>query len=204
MFVDYDTGEPPGRDHPWSFALSNPDERYVDFKLHPEQIPVSLPDFRPWAHYPAIQTFYALLAWLNGPESVLESNDCGLRPPRRDNETPPTIRGAFEADPIVIHARLTIIFRDLARNTSLRSIDGLKKSIHDCLRDNVPFIPAVISVGSWAHSFTAIQKEGRAVTLVCWAWGVDEVMAMVQLNNTFGAIDACLKRISERLRLGQD
>jgi hypothetical protein len=99
-----------------------------------------------------------------------------------------------------MHARLTIIFRDLAWNTSAPTVDGLKKSIHDCLRDNVPYIPAVVKIGSWAHSFTAIQKEGRAVTLVCWAWGDDEAMAMVQLKNTFEAIHACLKWISEHLR----
>ena len=42
------------------FALSNPDEKYVDFKVRPELIRVSLPDFRAWDHYPAVQAFYAL------------------------------------------------------------------------------------------------------------------------------------------------
>ena len=79
-------------------------------KAHPDQIPLVLPDFKPWSHYPAIQTFYALLTWLNGPDSIFESNDCGLRAPRRDNDTPEIIRRAFDrafdADPIVMHGRL--------------------------------------------------------------------------------------------------
>ncbi len=110
------------------------------------------------------------------------------------------IRGAFKADPTVIHARLTIIFRDLGWNTAAPTVDGLKQSIHDCLRDNIPLIPAVVRIGTWAHFFTAIGKEGRAVTFICWAWGDDEATAMIQLNRTFEAIHACLKWISDHLR----
>jgi hypothetical protein len=77
-------------------------------------------------------------------------------------------KSAFEADPIVMHARLTVIFRDLAWNASVRTVDGLKTSIHDGLRDNVPNIPAVVKIGEWDHFFTGVNKEGRAVTLLCW------------------------------------
>ena len=197
MFVDYDTEKPPGREHPWTVAIANPEEKYVDFKAHPDQIPLALPDFKPWSQYQAIQTFYALLAWLNGPDSIFESNDCGLRPPRRDHEMPQIVRNAFKADPVVMHARLTVIFRDLAWNASVPTVNGLIKSIHDGLRDNVPNIPAVVKIGEWIHFFTAINKEGRAVTLRCWAWGDDEAMAMAQLNTAFSALHGCLRWISD-------
>jgi hypothetical protein len=196
LFVDYDREKPPGRDHPWTFAVANPEEKYVDFKSHPDQIPLALPDFRPWSHYPAIQRFYSLLTWLNGTDSIFESNDCGLRPPRQDNAPPAPIKHAFKSDPIVMHARLTIIFRDLAWNTSVPTVDRLKTTIHDGLRDNVPNIPAVVTIGEWAHFFTQISKEGRAVTLICWAWGDDEGMAMSNLHTTFEAIYGCLRWIS--------
>jgi hypothetical protein len=200
MFVDYDTEKPPTRDHPWTIALSNPEETYVDFRTHLDQIALVLPDFKPWSHYPAIQTFYALLAWLNGPDSVLESNDCGLRAPRRDSEAPEMVREAFDADPVVIHGRLTIIFRNLAWNASGPTVDGLKTSIHEGLRDNVPLFPAVVKIGEWVHFFTAVKKEGRAVTLLYWAWGDDEAMAMGHLNTTFSAIHGCLRWISDAVR----
>lgn len=196
MFVDYDTQKPPGRHHPWTVAVANPEERYVDFKAYPDQIPLVLPDFKPWSHYPAIQTFYALLTWLNGPDSIFESNDCGLRAPRRDNDTPEIVRRAFDADPIVMHGRLTIIFRDLSRNASVPAVEELKTSIHDGLRDNVRNIPAVVKIGEWDHFFTAINKEGRAVTLLYWTWGDDEAMAMAHLNTMFGAIHTRLRWIS--------
>jgi hypothetical protein len=200
MFVVYDTQKPPGRHHPWTVAVKNPEEQYVDFKAHPDQIPLGLPDFKPWSHYQAIQTFYALLKWLNGPDSLFESNDCGLRAPRRDSETPEIVRNAFDADPIVMHGRLTIIFRDLAWNASVPTVDRLKTAIHDGLRDNVPNIPAVVKIGDWNHLFTEINKEGRAVTLLYWAWGDDEAMAMAHLNTTFDAIHACLRWISNGTR----
>jgi hypothetical protein len=109
-------------------------------------------------------------------------------------------KSAFEADPIVMHARLTVIFRDLAWNASVRTVDGLKTSIHDGLRDNVPNIPAVVKIGEWDHFFTGVNKEGRAVTLLCWAWGDDKAMAMAHLNTTFEAIHGCLRWISDAIR----
>ena len=200
MIVEYDTDQPPRRQHPWTVVVANPEDKYVDFKDYPDQIPLALPDFKPWSHYPAIQTFYALLTWLNGPDSVFESNDCGLRPPRRDNHTPEIVRQAFAADPIVMNCRLTIIFRDLAWNASALTVDGLKTSIHDGLRDNVPNVPAVVKIGEWAHFFTAIDQPGRAVTLQCWAWGDDQAAAMAQLDYTFSAIHGCLRWISDALK----
>jgi hypothetical protein len=95
-----------------------------------------------------------------------------------------------------MHARLTIIFRGLDWNASLPTVDRLKTTIHDGLRDNVPNIPAVVKIGEWAHFFTQISKEGRAVTLICWAWGDDEAMAMGNLHTTFEAIHGCLQWIS--------
>jgi hypothetical protein len=200
MFVDYDTEVPPARDHPWTVLQGKPDARYWDFRAHPEQIPLALEDFTPWSHYPAIQRFYELLKWLNGSDSVFESNDCGLRPPRQDDAAPEMVRNCFASDPTVVHSRLVIIFRDLAWNSAAPTVDGLKGAIHNCLRDNVPNIPAVVKVGEWKHWFTSTNKEGRAVSLRIWAWGDDEAMAMGHLNSTFDAIHGCLQWISEGVK----
>jgi hypothetical protein len=200
MFVDYDAEIPPPREHPWTRVEGDPQARYWDFRANPEQIPLVLEDFEPWSHYPAIHRFFELLIWLNGNDSVFESNDCGLRPPRQDCETPEIIRHVFIADPIVIHARITFIFRDLAWNASAPTVDGLKKAIHDGLRDNIPNFAAVVRIGDWAHLFTAINKEGRAVTLRIWAWGDDEGIAMGNLHSTFDAISGCLRWISDGIK----
>ena len=102
-------------------------------------------------------------------------------------QPPAPIKHAFKADPIVMPARLTIIFRDLDWNTSVPTVDRLK---------NVPNIPAVVKIGEWAHFFSQIRKEGHAVTLICWAWGDDEAMAMGNSHTTFEAIHGCLQWIS--------
>jgi len=79
-------------------------------------------------------------------------------------------------------------------------VDGFKRSIHDGLRDNVPIVPAVVKIGEWAHFFTTIGKEGRAVTLRFWAWGADEAEAMECLTYTVNAVHECLRWISDGIK----
>lgn len=196
MFVETDTEIPPPRCHPWTVVTLNPEAQYWNFRLHPEDIPTALEDFRPWAHYPAIQSFYGLLAWINGNDSIFESNDSGLRPPKVDPETPELVRHVFDADPVGVHGRLAIIFRNLEWNAERKWVEWLKAMIHKGLRDNVPNFPSAIMVGEWPHLFTQIDKEGLAVTLRFWAWGDDEASAMENLRGTFEVIHQCLQWIS--------
>ena len=140
-------------------------------------------------HRYGISTHADAVAWANN-----------RRRRRRPSMTDETIRHVFTSDPIVLHARLAFFFRDLAWNASAPTVDGVKRAIHDGLRDNVPNIPAVVRVGDWAHLFTAIDKEGRAVTLRVWAWGDDEDMAMGHLHSTFDAIHGCLRWISDGIK----
>jgi hypothetical protein len=101
-----------------------------------------------------------------------------------------------------MHGRLTIFLRELRLNAALQTVDKLKQAIHDGLRDNVPNIPAVVKIGEWAHLFTAVDKEGRAVTLLIWAWGDDEEEAMRYLYAGFDAIHGCLRWISDAAKGG--
>ena len=52
MFVDYDTQSPLAREHPWTVVLANPSDKYVDFKLFPNQIPMVLLGLKPWSQLP--------------------------------------------------------------------------------------------------------------------------------------------------------
>ena len=69
------------RSHPWHDSGFEGGGSYRDFKAHPELIREILEDFKPHEHQIAVQTFYSFLEYLNGPDSVLESNDCALRAP---------------------------------------------------------------------------------------------------------------------------
>ncbi len=66
------------RTHPWTDGESDPAHKYYDFRARPELIRSSIEDLQEWEAYPATETFYRLLEWLNGPESALESNDCAF------------------------------------------------------------------------------------------------------------------------------
>ena len=80
MYVYFDTEAPgPPRMHPWDKATKNSEWRYYDLKSNLELTPTVLEDFKPWERYPAIQNFYDLLRWINGPDAIFETNDCGLR-----------------------------------------------------------------------------------------------------------------------------
>jgi len=151
MFVDYDTEVPPPRQHPWTVAEANPEARYWDFRANPGKIPLVLEDFKRWSHYAAIPRFYKMLTWLNGSDSIFETNDCGIRSPMGDSATPEVVRRVFVSYPLVLHGRLAFIFRDLTWNASTSAIDGLKRTIHDSLRDNVPNVPAVVKIREWAQ-----------------------------------------------------
>src|ERR1700691_4368640 len=114
--------------HPWTIVESQPGAQYWNFAESPELISQVLEDFKPWAHYPAIQKFYELLAWLNGADSIFETNDCAFVDKSKvDTATPVVVRQAFDTDPMSVHGRLTVIFRDLKLNASRPHVDWLKK-----------------------------------------------------------------------------
>jgi hypothetical protein len=202
MYVQYDDERAPERNHPWTVVIGDPEARYWNFREDPELISTVLEDFTPWARYPAIQQFYTLLRWLNGPESAFETNDCGMIPPRLDAETPPMVRQVFDTDPLVIHGRISILYRHLPFNTSKESVDWLKKSIHNCLRDQVRAFPSVLFVGELAHWFTEIDKPGHTVVVKFWAWGENEAHAMENLGGTCSLLLELFKHLSEQVNAG--
>jgi len=74
--------------HPYKGGAYSPDVQYYDFKAYPELISTVLEDYVEWSDCKAIQTFYDLLRWLNGPDSLLESSDCAFgEPSRRQTKT---------------------------------------------------------------------------------------------------------------------
>ncbi len=194
MFVQLETSSiPPPREHPWTVSTANPDWKYYDFKTNCDLIPQVLEDYKRWENYQAIQTFYNFLGWLNGPESVFESNDCALGSPKEDPRPPDVIPKDCRT---CISGRLTILFRDLYYNVGPTWIEWLRQTIHDDLLQNFPKFPAVVFLGYWAHYFTAIEKSGNVVTLQFWAWGVDAEQAMLNLNLLFVILSDSVREIS--------
>jgi hypothetical protein len=185
VIVEYRSDDnPPPRFHPWLDVASSPGAHYHSFVEHPELIPQVLEDFTPFARWPAVQTFYDLLSWLNGPDSPFETNDCGLRPPRIDHSAPGIIRQRFQSDPLVLHGRLTVLYRDLRLNASMQNVARLKTAIHHALQ-TVPDFAAAVFIGQWPHLFTAIDTQGLVINLRFWAWGSDEAAVFQSLGSVF-------------------
>lgn len=197
MFVKYDdTADRSPKSRPQTSVSNDSELRHWDFCEHPDLIPKVLEDFVPWDHYPAVQKFYNLLRWLNGEESIFASNSCALAVPKTDTLVPQLVSDSFAAEPIAVHGRLSIVYRDLSWNADRRRIEWLKRTLHDRLRDQGIDLPAMIYIGERDCLFSAIKSPGHAVTLRYWAWGGDEMAAMQNLEGTFAVLHALLPQLS--------
>lgn len=165
------------RSHPWKAAAYDDSCRYYDFKRQPELIPNVLEDFIPWAHYGAIQEFYAYLAWLNGPESQLESNDCafgGVTP----NKSPNIRASKFQAD-----GRLMILFRSILTNCEEQCTEWLFRCFWFYLeRVQTDFQLGVVGLSKAPTEFLDFnRRQGLSLVLNFWSWGDTEVEVMTNL-----------------------
>lgn len=207
------------RPHPWTTALENEEHRYYNFRRCPDLIPTVLEDFLPWSHYAAIQTFYELLAWLNGPDSKLESNDCAFSG-IKENRIPqvPKTRGC--------NGRLMIFLRDVSLNLSPDSAAAWDKSdqtnqlVPPKLSEHLKWLGdrsiEVIHNTSVSSEYTFVELEihpvlystalvparqrlGYELSFKFWAWGSTDEETMENLQMVMKTMFSCLKRISKEI-----
>lgn len=67
------------------------------------------------------------MRWVNGPESILETCDCALLGPGPNDFD-------FSAEPLSVHGRLMIMYRDLGRNCDEDQVDELYDAFYRELR----------------------------------------------------------------------
>lgn len=185
-----------GRTHPYEpsdWAV------YYDLKKNPELIPNVLEDFKPWSHYQAVQVFYQLLAWLNGPNSTLESNDCAFRGPEvNDDPRFPKALGCT--------GRLMIFYRRLELNTMDEWVDALKKALRHYLSQIDPeFGWGVVTISTAPVLYKELstnmtKNEGSETLLTFFAWGDDEGETMENLERVFKALLESFKLISTEIK----
>ena len=100
------------REHPWTVSELDPRAQYYNLREHPELISEVLEDFKSYEQHEAIQWFYEILRWINGPDSKLESSDCRFTSPRENVQ-----RDKFSWQ-LVCAGRLMFFFREITRNLS--------------------------------------------------------------------------------------
>ena len=186
------------RSHPWNIAAHDPTHKYYDFKAQPELIRFSLEDFVPWKHYAAIERFYGLLEWINGPDSQLESNDCAFRDPSPN--TNPNFSKTLQCSD-----RLMILYRDLKLNTEPEYIQWLTDASHHYLNQSDPdFVLGCVGTTIMQAHFTSLppteKQSGHQLQLLFWAWGDGEVETMGNLDRLFKNLTLALRGVSDEIR----
>jgi hypothetical protein len=192
--IDSESGAP--RAHPWTTAESDPAHRYYDLRQHPDLIRTHLEDFTPWNSYAAINTFYRLLEWLNGPESVFESNDCAFEGPHPNTSPSFTQR-------LTCTGRLMILYRNVPLNTAPNHIVRLSDAIHRHLHHTDPgFELGAIGTTIMQVHYTALpgiheRVPGKQLMLSFWAFGDTEAETMTNLERTFRNLSAVIRGVSD-------
>ena len=179
----------PRRSHPWTSAASDDAYRYVDLRAQPARIPTVLEDFRPWDEQPAVQAFYQLVAAVNGPDSVLESNDCAFTGPE-----PTTTAGI--AKQLECSGRLGVLFRDLHRNIDPAATRRLERTLHRALAAIAPdFDGGVVGICQLDVDYLALPAGARAGTqplIWFWAWGDRPAEVFANLAHVFAGLGEAL------------
>jgi len=186
------------RHHPWRGVEHDARGAYYNFKENPELISEVLEDFKEWGHYEAIPLFYEMLRWLNGPDSLLESNDCAL-----DGPHPNTIKAVDK--PITCGGRLMVFFRNLKFNTSEQHIEWLLGGMEHYLSAAPGNALTYAQLSFFKTLYTQMpggkdQQLGKEVVCEFWAWGDTEEEVMENFKLIVSNIFDALKKISDKIR----
>lgn len=193
-----DPGSLDPRSHPWTSAVSDSAFRYIDFQAQSELIRSSIEDLQDWGAYPSTETFYQLLEWLNGPESVFESNDCAFNGPTR--QVTQKIDKRFECS-----GRLMILYRELALNTVVEAVHSLTQAFAGRLSQRDPdFAWGAVGVTCVEVRFRTLPgpveaQRGQQLMLSFWAWGDDENETMASLDRTLSNLAGVLRDLSAEI-----
>ena len=180
------------RAHPWTESdLVTPGRYYNSVKDH-HLIRVALEDFKPWEQYRAIESFYELLEFLNGPGSLLETSDCMFR--GIVSNTSPQIAKELNA-----LGRLMLLYRNIPLNTSPPHFRRLYQAVLKQISQvDAAFEWGAVVIGAWNTRYSALSGStqwGRQMVLKFWAWGDSEAEAMDSLDRVFQDLRVVLSNV---------
>lgn len=185
------------RSHPWVGGSHG--ARYYDFKADPSAIRVALEEFAPFARYPAIEIFYALIERLNHPESLFESNDCSFSGPEPNSNA--RFRKVLECS-----GRVMIFFRELELNTSEASVEWLQTKLNQTLHElDATFRFGVVGTTRVPVRYLALPSEnpgqlGQEMMISFWAFGDSEDECMRNLARVLKNLTQGLRKVDRELR----
>jgi len=166
---------PEPRRHPWTIGGSNESFRYYDFKRQPELVSKVLEDFVPNSHHLGMGQFFGFLRWINGPQSIFESNDCAAHPPK-DNDDPTSVLPRAQV------GRVMLLFRDIPRNLVLGEYDLLIPLLIQQLQCTDPAMTKHLGVFGLTKEPTGYELPGDTESVYLgiqlavnfWVWGEND------------------------------
>lgn len=183
--------------------VSDESSIYMDFKQQPELIRSALEDLLPFQQWEFVEQFYRLIEWVNGANSLLESNDCVFNAVE-DN-----------SDQQYLYAkkcsgRLMILFREIPENCQDKSIDWLMNNIQSMASSMKPsFKAGAIGLSKSPTCYLALGDKpdtggmGYQVTLNFFAYGEDEQACYTNLKDVLAITQKALLRVNMRIKNGE-
>ena len=178
------------RTHPWTESETQAGARYWNLRAHPEQIRSHLEDLVPFADQSAIEEFFQILEWLNGPSSPLESNDCAFTGVVPNSGT--MVEAELEAS-----GRLMVLFRDLRKNLQIDAVGELTQTLAMALHELDPGMTAgAVGVSIVPVRYLQLQGDGHQLMLSFWAWGNTETETWDNLHRTLSNLRTALQSLT--------
>jgi hypothetical protein len=146
--------------------------------------------------WPAVERFYGIVEWINGPDSVLESNDCAFDGPS-SNSTPGFAK-ALEAT-----GRIMVLWRALPLNLVRANSDWLAGVLHRQLNENDSDLEfGVVGITVFPVRYITLPSAdagqlGFQLIVSFWAWGDDEEEVMANLERTVNGIGVALAAVAD-------
>lgn len=197
VYYDRDLERPDGRTHPWTHSSSDASHRYYDFVERPELIRTSLEDVLPFGGRPCADAFYELLEWINGPASLFETNDSGMRPvgPSDEHQFPHSMK---------MTARIHLFLRDHSENTSRTGVVWLLGALQHCIeREDDGWKRGCIGLALQPTKFetlpAACEQIGWLHEVHFWAFGDTEAETEDAFARCVRNVLAVLKEINREM-----
>lgn len=191
------------RSHPWTDMHSDKNSIYRDFKKNPALIRTSLEDFTPLKKWVFVESFYALIEWINSPLCLLESNDCTFNVVEENHDQQYDYAKKCSA-------RLMILFRDIPENCQQRSIDWLMQNILQSVASTKPnFRAGAICLSQNETCYLALGDSpdtggmGQQLVLTFFAYGKNERRCYDNMNQVISIAHSCLKRVNKQIQNGE-
>jgi hypothetical protein len=183
--------------------VSDDNSVYIDFKQQPKLIRSAIEDLIPFKKWKFVEQFYALLEWVNGRRSLLESNDCVFNPPQdnTDRQYPYAKKCS---------ARLMILFRDIPENCQAKSIDWLIHNILQHVTKTKPgFKAGAICLSQSPTCYLVLGDKpdtggiGHQVTLTFFAYGKNDRRCYENMQEVLLIAQSSLLRVNKGIKNGE-